>query len=107
MKKCPECKGKMKEVAVEVEGAKSKAVSYQCSNCDYFEFEPKSSAKIVKEIKAKESPLTIKQKIINLSQNRLGMYFNKDIVRSLKLKPGEDVYVSIPDKDHIVLGLKK
>ena len=50
--------------------------------------------------------LVIKQKIIKLSHNRLGMYINRDIARSLNLKGGEDVYVSVPDKKHLLLNIK-
>jgi len=106
MKKCPECNHKLEKTEVKVEGAKSKAVSYQCANCDYFEFEPSSSAKVVAELKERETALTIKQKVIKLSKDRLGIYFSRDVVRSLDLKPGEDLYVSVPDRNHIILGLE-
>jgi len=53
--KCPECDGKLKKVSVNVQGAESKATSYQCTNCDYFEFEPTSSRKVVEELR--ETPL--------------------------------------------------
>ena len=96
----------MEKVVVEVEGAENKAVSYQCG-CGYVEFEKESAAKVVKELKLKESPLKIKQKIVKLSGNRLGFYFNQNIVRSLNLKAGEEVYLSVPDKKHIVLKLEE
>jgi hypothetical protein len=51
----------------------------------------------------RETPLKIKQKIVKLSQDRLGIYFNKNIVRSLNLKKGEEIYLSVPDKKHIVI----
>ena len=101
--KCPKCESNLKKVEVGVHGAKQKAISYQCPNCDYFEFEPASSKKVVEELR--ESPLKIKQKIVKLSQDRLGMYFNNNIVRSLDLKKGKDIYASIPDKKHIVLEI--
>ena len=104
---CPKCSSNLRKVKVDIEGAKQKAVSYQCTKCDYIEFEEKSAAKIVKELKTKETPLRIRQKIIKLSQGRLGMYFNKNIVESLELKAGEEVHVSIPDKDHIILKINK
>jgi hypothetical protein len=56
--------------------------------------------------KLKESPLRIKQKVIKLSQDRLGMYFNRDIVRTLDLKPGEDIYVSVPNKKQFVVDVE-
>jgi transposase-like protein len=101
--KCPKCNANLKKVEIKVAGAKNKAVSYQCQKCDHFEFEPESSKKVVQELR--ETPLKIKQKIVKLSQDRLGIYFNKNIIRSLDLKKGEVVYVSVPDKNHIVLEI--
>ena len=103
MKKCPKCNSSLKKIEVGVEGAKSKAVSYQCTKCDYFEFEPQSSRKVIEELR--ETPLKIKQKVIKLSQDRLGIYFNKNIIRSLGLKKGEDIYISVPDKKRILIEL--
>lgn len=105
--RCPKCSSNLRKVEIGVEGAEQKAISYQCTKCDYVEFEEKSAAKIVKELKSKETPLKIKQKIIKLSQDRIGMYFNKHIVESLDLKAGEEVQVSVPDKAHIVLKISK
>lgn len=107
MEKCPRCASKIKRIEVGVEGAEQKAVSYQCTKCGYFEFEEKSAAKVVKELKSKETPLRIRQKIIKISKDRPGMYFNKNIVESLELKAGEEVFVSIPDKEHIMLKINK
>lgn len=104
---CQKCSSNLRKVEVDIGGAKQKAVSYQCTKCDYFEFEEKSAARVVQELKSKETPLRIRQKIIKLSQGRLGMYFNKNVVESLELKAGEDVFVSVPDKDHIVLKVNK
>jgi len=101
--KCPKCRSELRKVEVRVQGARSKAISYQCPDCDYFEFEPVSSEKVVRELR--ETPLKIKQKIVKLSQDRLGMYINRDVARSLNLKGGEDVYVSVPDKKHFVVNL--
>ena len=97
------CNSNLREVEVKVQGAKSKAISYQCPDCDYFEFEPISSEKVIQELK--DTPLKIKQKIIKLSQDRLGMYINRDVARSLNLKGGEEVYISVPDKKHLVVNL--
>ena len=38
--KCPKCKSKLRKVKVEIEDAKTPAISYQCENCDYYSFEP-------------------------------------------------------------------
>ncbi len=101
--KCPKCDATLKKVEVKVHGARNKAISYQCPKCDYFEFEPASSKKVVEELR--ESPLKIKQKVVKLSQDRLGIYFNNNVVRSLNIKKGEEIYISVPDKKHIVLEL--
>ncbi len=103
---CPNCNSRLKKVKVDVEDAKTKAISYQCPNCDYFTFEPKSAIEVVREIKEKESPLKMKQKIVKLSKDRLGVYFNKDLIRSLKLASGKEVFISVPDKKRIVLKLE-
>ena len=101
--RCPKCNSTLRKVEVKVQGATNKAISYQCPDCDYFEFEPVSSQKVVEELR--ETPLKIKQKVIKLSQERLGIYFNSNVVRSLNLKGGEDVYVSVPDKKHLVINI--
>ena len=102
--KCPKCSSTLRRVLVTVEGARRKAVSNQCPKCGYFEFEPESSRKVVEELR--ESPLKIKQRIVKLSQDRLGIYLNSHLVRSLNIKKGENIYVSVPDKKHIVLELE-
>lgn len=102
--KCPNCNSEMYKVDVSVEGATEKALSYQCKKCDYVEFDKESANKVILELKAKETPLKIKQKIVKISKDRLGTYFNQNIVRSLDLKPGEEVYVSVPDKKHIIIS---
>jgi len=102
--KCPKCSSELKKVFVSVHGATQKALSYQCTNCDYFEFEPQSSQKVLAELR--EGPLKIKQKIIKLSGERLGIYFNNNVVHSLQLKKGEEILLSVPDKKHIVLEIK-
>ena len=101
--KCPNDNSILKVVAVSISGAKDKVLSYQCQRCDYFEFDQETSKKVIRELT--ENPLKIKQKIIKLSQDRLGIYFNNNIVRSLNLKKGEEIYVSVPDKKHIVLEI--
>lgn len=103
---CPNCNAKLKKIKVDVEDATTKAISYQCPNCDYFTFEPKSAVEVVREIKEKESPLKLKQSIIKLSKERLGIYFNKDLIRSLNLSSGKSVFISVPDKKRIVLRLE-
>jgi len=101
--KCPRCNAMLKQIGVVVQGAKQKALSYQCTPCDYFEFESASSQKVLSELR--ETPLKIKQKVIKLSKDRLGMYFNTHIIESLGLKKGEEIEVSVPDKKHILIEL--
>lgn len=103
---CPKCNRKMDEVKVRIQEADSPVTSYQCTKCGYFDFEKNSINKAINNIKLKETPLTIKQKIIKLSHDRLGMYINRDVARSLGLKGGEEVYVSVPDKKHLVINVK-
>lgn len=98
---CPKCNKELKKAAVEVEGSAKKAVSYQCSSCDYFTFDKKSSKEVLQELR--ETPLKIRQRVIKLSGQRLGMYLNSDVVRSLNIKKGEEVYVSVPDSRHIII----
>ncbi|MFH1506641.1 MAG: hypothetical protein ABIE94_06695 [archaeon] len=100
---CPKCKATLKKVQVKVHGARKKAISYQCPKCDYYAFDPKSSKKVIEELG--ETTLKIKQKVVKLSGDRLGIYLNSHVVRSLGIKKGESIYVSVPDKRHIVLEL--
>tara|TARA_Y100000310_G_C20093209_1_gene539255 strand:+ start:49 stop:372 length:324 start_codon:yes stop_codon:yes gene_type:complete len=105
--KCPKCDNKLREVEVKIQDADSLVTSYQCSECNYFDFEDKSMNKAIKEIRLKETPLKIRQKVIKLSRDRLGMYFNKDIVRSLELKGGENIDISIPKENRIIVDLEE
>jgi len=102
--KCPQCNKELRKIRVKVYGARNKAISYQCPKCKYFEFEPESSIKVIEELR--ETPLKIKQKIVKLSKDRLGIYFNKNVTESLKLKKGEEIYLSVPDKKKILLELQ-
>lgn len=102
--KCPNCNENLKKVEVRIHNAKSKVISYQCQKCDFFEFESSSSTKVLQELR--DNPLKIKQKVVKLSGNRLGLYINNNIVNSLDIKKGEEVYVTVPDKKHILVELK-
>lgn len=99
--KCPNCSSELKEVEVSIHGAKNKVISYQCPNDDFFEFEPGSSTKAIEELR--ETPFKIKQKVVKLSADRLGIYFNKDLVRSLGLKQGGEAFISVPAKNRIII----
>ncbi len=101
--KCPECNGVLKKISVSVYGAKQKVMSEQCEKCNYFTFDKLSSEKVIKELR--DTPLKIKQKVVKLSQDRLGIYLNTHIVTSLGIKKGEEVFVSVPDKKHIIIEL--
>lgn len=99
--KCPKCHADLQEVSVRIEDVKNSVLSRQCTSCEYFDFEKKSAKKALKELE--DPPLKIKQKVIKLSKDRLGIYFNKNIIESLKMQAGEELSVSIPDKKHIIL----
>src|SRR3989338_4669209 len=101
--KCPHCETTLRKVPVRVFGVRTNALSYQCKTCDYFEFDGPSTKQVVNELQ--ESPLKIRQKIVKLSADRLGIYFNRNVVESLGLKSGEDIQLSVPDKKHILLEL--
>jgi hypothetical protein len=101
---CPLCNGKVKKVQVAVYGAKTKAVSYQCTKCDYVLFEPASTRQVLEELR--NPALKIRQKIIKISQDRLGIYLNKNIIESLNLKKGENISVSVPDKNTILIEIE-
>jgi len=90
---------------VAVHGATQKVQSLQCQTCHYFAFEPISSSKVVEELR--QHPLKIRHKIVKLSKDRLGIYFNSNIVRSLGLQKGEEVYLSIPNKKQLVMELSE
>jgi hypothetical protein len=94
----------LKKVDVRIHGATKKAISYQCIKCDYYSFDPVSSQQVIDELR---SPLRIQQKIIKLSQDRLGIYLNQNIVRSLGLKKGENIMLSVPDAKRIVIELER
>lgn len=104
--KCPHDHSDLKEVNVKIQDAKSPVISYQCRTCGYFDFEQKSITKAIDEIREKEAHLKIKQKIIKLSHDRLGMYINRDVARSLNLKGGEEVYVSVPEKNRMMVEVE-
>ena len=46
--KCPKCYGRLEDVEVNIEGSKNKALSKQCTKCEYFE--KKSSYKVLDEL---------------------------------------------------------
>ncbi|MBI5391165.1 hypothetical protein HZB02_06775 [Candidatus Woesearchaeota archaeon] len=95
----------MKSSWITIQDAKSPVLSHQCPKCSYFDFDGKTMEKAISEIKAKETALKMKQKIIKLSHNRLGIYLNKDVARTLHLKGGEEVLISVPDKHKLVVEL--
>jgi hypothetical protein len=101
--KCLKCGARLRKVSVSVQGAKNRVISYQCPKCEYFEFEQESSRKVIDELR--DNPLKIRQKIVKLSKDRLGIYFNTHVVRSLNLKKGEEISLSVPDKKHILLEI--
>lgn len=103
---CPQCGSAISEIQVRIQDARSPVKSYQCSKCGYFDFEKKSIEKAVDEIRKEEMALKIRQKVIKLSHGRLGMYINRDVARSLNLKGGEEVYVSVPGKRRMIVDIE-
>jgi len=50
--------------------------------------------------------LMLKHKVTKLSQDRIGIYFNQNLVRSLGLESGMEVLVGVKDKKTIVIRIK-
>lgn len=101
--RCPNCHTALRKVLVAVAGAKQRATSFQCPKCDYFSFEQNSARRVVQELA--KTPLRMRQKLIKLSADRLGIYLRRDIIRSLGLKAGAEIALSVPDEKHIVIEL--
>ena len=95
-KNCPNCRLELKEAELLIE----ETLRYQCPSCHYSNTEPKIT-RTAKETAV--SPLQLKQKVTTLSQGRLGMYFNQDLVRSLHLKAGQEIYLAVPDAHTVVI----
>jgi len=102
--KCKKCGGKPNKFRVEVEGTHLPGKGYECGKCGNILFDKEKGRAIVEDLKKKELPaLQIKQKVVKLSKDRLGFYFNKDIARCAALKPGAELRVSLLDKKHLLL----
>ena len=95
---CPNCHVEAKAAELLIE----EAVRYRCGTCEYSKLEPVASRTATPP---STSPLQLKQKITTISQGRLGLYLNQDLVRSLGLKAGQEVFVSVPDGQHILVRL--
>ena len=96
----------MEEIRVNVQGAGLSAKGWECPKCGDIKFDKESGLKVIEELEKKKlnCPLNMEQKITKLSYNRLGFYFNRDIVRCLDLKPGEKVFLTILDKNNILIN---
>ena len=109
--KCKKCGGPLEKFAVEVEDSDLGSGGFECKKCGELFFDEKKGRVIVEELKRKEllrelPALSIRQKIIKLSKNGLGFYFNKDLTRSAKLKAGEPIEVRLLDKKRILVEVK-
>jgi hypothetical protein len=109
--KCKKCGGGVEKFAVKVEDSDLPSRGFECKKCGELFFDEKKSKAIVAHLKKKEllgdlPALSIRQKIIKLSKNRLGFYFNKDIARCAKLKAGEPIEVRLLDKKRIMVEIK-
>lgn len=107
---CEKCKGELKKFKVEVEDSDLNSEGFECKKCGELFFNKEKSKKIVEDLKTKElmknlPALSIKQKVIKLSKDRLGFYFNKDIIRCTNLKAGESIEVRLLTKKHILLEI--
>ncbi len=113
---CPNCHVEVKPTERIIE----EAVRYQCGSCEYSKLEPvlPQEAKLLGPQEPSgscgsrtatppilSSPLQLKQKITTLAQGRLGLYLSQDVVRSLGLKAGQEVFMSIPDEKKILINI--
>ena len=48
--KCEHCNATLRHIEIAVQGTRQKAWSYQCPQCDYFEFETNSVQNVVQEL---------------------------------------------------------
>lgn len=106
--KCKKCGGSLKMFNVEVEGSGLHSKGFECTKCGELFFEREKGREIVEDLRQKEflkelPALSIKQKVVKLSKDRLGFYFNKDIVRCVNLKHGEEIQVRLLDKKRILI----
>ena len=108
---CEKCDGSLKKFKVEVEDSDLSSEGFECVKCGELFFNKEKGKEIVADLKRKEMleelpVLSIKQKIIKLSKDRIGFYFNKDIVRCAGLKAGEPVEVRLLDKKRILVEVE-
>ena len=106
--KCKKCGGVLKEFNIEVEGSGLHSEGFECTKCGELFFESEKGREIVEDLRQREflkelPALSIKQKVVKLSKDRLGFYFNKDIARCVNLKPGEEIQVRLLDKKRILI----
>lgn len=109
--KCKKCGGTLERFALEVEDSDLPSEGFECRKCGELFFDERKSKEVVEDLKRKEllnelPALSIKQKVIKLSKNRLGFYFNKDIARCAKLKAGEPIEVRLLNKKKILLEIE-
>lgn len=109
--KCKKCGGRLARFKVDVEDSDLPSEGFECRKCGELLFDEEKSRAVVENLKKKEllrelPVLSIKQKVIKLSKNRLGFYFNKDIARCTNLKGGEPIEVRVLDKKRILVEMK-
>jgi hypothetical protein len=105
---CKDCGGKLKKVHVKVEGTDVASECTECANCGNLSFDQKAGRAVVGDLRKKEflkefPALSIRQRVVKLSKDRLGFYFSKDVIRCAKIKAGCSVDVRLLDKKHILL----
>lgn len=108
---CRKCGGKLKKFKVEVEDSDLPSEGFECVKCGELFFDEEKSKAVVANLKRKEllsdlPALSVKQKIVKLSKDRIGFYFNKDIARCADLKPGEEIEVRLLDKKRILVEVE-
>ena len=84
MKTCNKCNGNLEKLEVHVEDTDKTTTGWKCKDCGEYYFDQAESKAIYEDLSQKETPaLNIKQKIVKLSKDRLGIYLNKDVIRCI------------------------
>lgn len=109
--KCKKCGGSLERFAIDVEDSDLGSEGSECKKCGELFFDEKKGEAVVKDLKRKElfnelPALSIRQKIIKLSKDRIGFYFSKDLARCAELKAGEPIEVSLLDKKRILIEVE-
>lgn len=96
--KCPSCNLSLRKLEVTVAGAAHKVTSYQCEKCDYVEFEPEASHKVVQELHKTPTKIKLNDKVKVLPPKN-GEVFGEVFGKIPHLKKSTDQILNEIDKE--------